>query len=349
MSSADRPVRVMVAGVGGASLGTEIMKSLALADGYEVFGCDISPTAFGLYDPGFRKTYLIDPGNYIDGVLNACADAQVGFVVPGGERPMSLLADADSSLRDAGVTLLGNGADVVALCSDKHATFERLSALGIRIPRTANVSDRSDVSYVGIPCIVKPATGTGGSASVFFATDVDEAMIYADYIRKIGSVPLAQEYITPDEGEFTIGVLSLPDKSIVGSIALKRSLEAKLSVAYRGRGGVVSSGYSQGFIGKFDTLCQQAEAIAASVGSCGPLNIQGRVLDGDLMPFEINPRVSASTYLRAMAGFNELDLLIRYHVSGRVPGRPLIRPGWYLRSLSEQFVAQEEISRWSLG
>ena len=120
--------------------------------------------------------------------------------------------------------------------------------------------------------------------------------------------------------------------------ALRRALDAKLSVAYRGRGGVISSGYSQGYIDQFPNLCDQAERIAVAIGSQGPINIQARVRDGVLLPFEINPRFSASTYLRTMAGFNEIDILIKYRASGIRPNRPSIRRGWYLRSLTECFV-----------
>ena len=147
-----------------------------------------------------------------------------------------------------------------------------------------------------------------------------------------------------EEGEFTIGVLSLPNKRVVGSIALRREFSAKLSVAYRGRGGLISSGYSQGHIGDYPDLCHQAENIAKAVCSCGPLNIQARVRGDELLPFEINPRFSASTYLRALAGFNEVDLLLRYLCTGETVEKPDIRPGWYLRSLTEQFVPDEAAS-----
>jgi len=40
-----------------ASLGPEIQKALALADGYEVYGCAVSPTAYGVHDPAFAKTH----------------------------------------------------------------------------------------------------------------------------------------------------------------------------------------------------------------------------------------------------------------------------------------------------
>jgi carbamoyl-phosphate synthase large subunit len=194
-----------------------------------------------------------------------------------------------------------------------------------------------------MPCIIKPATGSGGSAMVFFAIDIAEALTYADYIRRTGGFPLAQEYISPDEGEFTVGVLSLPSGEVVGSIALRRSLDSKLSVLSRGRGGLVSSGYSQGYIGDFQSIRKRAEAIASAVGSCGALNIQGRVRDGEFIPFEINPRLSASTYLRAMAGFNEVDLLLQHLAFNKPIQFEPLREGWYLRSLTEQYVTPQDM------
>lgn len=75
----------------------------------------------------------------------------------------------------------------------------------------------------------------------------------------------------------------------------------------------------------------------------GPINIQGRVRSGVLMPFEINPRFSASTYLRALAGFNEIDMLLGYLITGELPSPISIKPGWYLRSLTEDYVTKEAV------
>lgn len=333
----------MIAGIGGASLGTEIFKALQLAGGYEIFGCDVSPTAYGLYEQGFAKTYRVTRDDYVSNVSKACLDAGATLLIPGGEQPMTLLGAAADTLAASGIRLLANAPKVISLYSDKNATFTELKACGIPIPRTIAVASAADLDYVGLPCIVKPATGSGGSVAVFFSVTADEAMIYADFIRRTGSVAIAQEYVDEREGEFTIGILSLPDRQVVGSIALRRALDAKLSVAYRGRGGLLSSGYSQGHIGEYSDLCQQAENIAAAIGSCGPINVQGRVRDGVLLPFEINPRFSASTYLRAMAGFNEVDTLIKYLITGIKPRRPDIKPGWYLRSLTEQYVPDGQL------
>jgi carbamoyl-phosphate synthase large subunit len=262
---------------------------------------------------------------------------------------MSLLAAASATFEDAGVVLLGNSPQVIGVHSDKEQTFQSLAHKNIPIPKTVVVKRMEDLEQVGLPCIVKPATGSGGSAGVFFAVTADEAMLYANFIQRSDSQAVAQEYIDDSEGEFTIGVLSLPDGQLVGSVAMRRALQSKLSVAYRGRGGLISSGYSQGYIDEFPDLCRQAERVAEAIGSRGPINVQGRVRDGVLLPFEINPRFSASTYLRAMAGFNEIDILIR-HLEGAATPTPMptpspaaLKPGWYLRSLAEQYVPAGDI------
>ncbi len=336
-------VKVMIAGAGGASLGTELIKCLNLAGTYEVSCCDISRTAFGLYEPGVKQGFVVDRNDYVPSVVAACREACTSWLIPGGEQPMALLASGIAQLKSAGIRLLANHPDYIRLFSDKQLTFVRLAELGFVVPRTELIDSKESLALVGLPCIVKPATGTGGSAAVFFAVSEDEAMTYVSYLRRAGQQPIAQEYLPDDEGEFTVGVLSSPEGKVMGSIALRRSLDTKLSVMMRGRGGVVSSGYSQGYIGNFPEVRRVAEEISQATGSRGPVNIQGRLRNGTFVPFEINPRFSASAYLRAMAGFNEVDLLLRNVARGEGAPEWTLREGWYLRSLTERFIAPEEL------
>lgn len=337
-----RNLKVMIAGIGGTSLGNELLKCLVLADRYEIFVCDISPTAYGLYDPSISRAFTVDRDDYLNSVINACYEAGVHWLIPGGDQPMVLLGAAANQLDAAGIALVANHPDVIQIFSDKATTFERLTALGFTVPRTVEVVSDADLLQIGMPCIVKPATGSGGSAMVSFATDRQEAITYCDRIRNTGGRPLAQEYINLDEGEFTVGVLSLPSGEVVSSIALRRSLDAKLSVMFRGRGGLVSSGFSQGYIGDFPAIRARAEAIASAAGSCGALNIQGRVRNGELIPFEINPRFSTSSYLRALAGVNEVDILLQHLAFNKAVRPKPLREGWYLRSITERYVAPHE-------
>jgi carbamoyl-phosphate synthase large subunit len=106
---------------------------------------------------------------------------------------------------------------------------------------------------------------------------------------------------------------------------------------------MISSGYSQGRIDDFPEIRATAERISQAIQSRGPLNIQGRLRNGHLVPFEINARFSASTFLRALAGFNEVDIYLQFIINGARNKPAALRPGYYLRSLNEVFVAADKV------
>jgi carbamoyl-phosphate synthase large subunit len=328
--------RILVAGIGGASLGTEILKCLQLAGGYEVFGCDISPFAFGHYGCAFVSTALVRREHYIADLIELCEGHEIDCVIPGGDEPARLMAESHEVFTRAAIHVATNDLKLVASMSDKRECFRVLGELGVTIPATRVIADVTDLEGFPMPCIVKPAIGSGGSVFVFFAKDTREASLYCSYLSSNNHLPLVQEYLDEDRGEFTVGVLSLPNKRCVGAIALRRMFNSKLSVSTKGKGFLISSGYSQGEIAAYPEICAVAVDIAEKLGSVGPLNIQGRINErGELVPFEINPRFSASTYLRALAGFNEVN----YYLQSVLADEPLpeleVRPGLYLRSLSE--------------
>ena len=331
-------LRVLIAGIGGASLGTELAKCLTLAGRYVVYGCDISPLAYGHYAKDFQNTFIVERSGYVESVIDLCGKEKIVYVVPGGEEPMVLLGMAQNTLESNGIRLAGNSLEVIRICSDKAKTFQYLSASGIPIPNTLMTSLPDELDEMTFPCIIKPAYSSGGSSFVFLAKDKDEALVYAKYLINNSLNPIFQEYIPLEEGEYTVGVLSLPDGNLVGSIALKRLFNAKLSVLMKSEAGLISSGYSQGLINDFPEVRESAERIAQLLGSVGPINVQGRLKDGRFLPFEINPRFSASTYLRALAGFNEVDLYLHYLAKGFYNWSGRISYGYYLRSLSEAFV-----------
>ncbi|WP_299669694.1 ATP-grasp domain-containing protein [uncultured Ruegeria sp.] len=336
-------MKVMIAGIAGASLGTEIAKSLRLAGGYTIYGCDISGLAYGHFDPNFTQTDVLDRDNYITALRQVCAHRGIDVLIAGAEKTMSLISAHAMQFEADDIQICQNNANVVEVCSHKARCFEMLAQDGIAIPKTRLLQTPGDLDGFKMPCIIKPATDSGGSAYVFFAATPGDAKLYCSYLIANGQIPVAQSYVPHDAGEFTIGVLSLPDGSIAGSIALRRSFESKLSVSAQGDGFLISSGISQGEIRNFARVRRTAETIARAVGSTGPLNIQGRIApDGKFMPFEINPRFSASTYLRAMAGFNEIDYFIKHVSKSGVQPSLSIREGWYMRSLDETFTEQRK-------
>lgn len=339
------PISVMVAGIAGASLGTEIAKSLVLAGGYRVFGCDISPLAYGHFAPQFDATFLASREGYVESVIRLCVENGVEVLIPGGDQPAQLIAPAASRFAEMGVKVAQNTPDIVALASDKSLCFAALAGIDVVTPETRGIADPADVENFPMPCVVKPSRASGGSSFVFFARTHDEARLYCAYLLNNRLTPVVQSYIPEEGGEFTVGVLSDTKGELAGAIALRRTFTNKLSVMARGPDFLISTGYTQGRIEAFPEICSVAREIAERLGSRGPLNIQGRVDgEGRFVPFEINPRFSASTYLRALAGFNEVDHFVRHLVG--LPARAALeaRPGWYLRTLSETVVGSEKRS-----
>lgn len=332
--------KILIAGIGGASLGTEIAKCLALANRYQIFGCDISPLAYGHFMNLFQQTFLANDENYIESILDICKKHKIFYIIPGGELPMTLLVERQDILKEEKITIVSNSPDVIKTFSMKKETFVKLKQFGFTIPDTIEYNTEKDLDQISFPCIIKPSVGTGGSDSVFLVADKKECSVLVELLKRNKRSIILQEYISLDEGEFTIGVLSLPDKTIVGSIAMKRIFNTKLSIAHKSKLGLISSGYSQGLIDDFPQYRKIAEKIALSIGSRGPLNIQGRVKEGKFIPFEINPRFSASTYLRALAGVNEIDVYLQYLIHNKYDDSCYhnIKNGHYLRSFTQEYV-----------
>lgn len=340
---------MLITGVGIGAVGLEIFKALRLASRYVLYGVDASRLSLGLYLKGFQKTFVVPRANdsdYISRMLEICKRERINAVAPGSEAELFRLTESSSQFDDLGVRLMTNNLNVIRLCSDKAALFDALRNAGIPIPQTNLIKSLKDVSKIHrYPCVVKPSVGSGGSRYASIVEDASEAKTVLNYLLRRGIVPLVQEYMPVDEGEFTVGIVTSPNSELLGSIAMKRSLDTLLSYSQRYNDRVLSTGISQGLIDDFPEVRRQAESIAHVLGSTWALNVQGRVVKKTFLPFEVNPRHSGTTFLRALAGFNEPDLLLQYCFFSRKPKIWRIRRGYYLRNLGETFIPLKRIRR----
>jgi carbamoyl-phosphate synthase large subunit len=126
------------------------------------------------------------------------------------------------------------------------------------------------------------------------------------------------------EEEYTVGILHDLDGDYINSIAVRRMMSGLLNIrssvpnrtgnARLGSHLVISSGVSQGLVGRFESVTAQCREIAIALGARGAVNIQCRLVDGVVKVFEINPRFSGTTSIRALMGYNEPDVLLRRHL-----------------------------------
>lgn len=344
-------VTVLVTGVGGAAVGNQVLKALRLAERKcRLVAADASQENLKLAQA--ELAYVLpaasDP-RYLEEIVQICQKEQVQVVVPGSEPELKLLIRFREHLRSLGILLLTNDPQVIDLCTDKMATYRFLKDHGFPAPRSVLVEKEADIVMpADFPLILKPVRDSGGSKNVFIAQEEDELLFFARYLLRNTDAVLIQEYVGRPEEEFTVGVLSGLDGELLGSIALHRflgdALSTRLTVPNRtgrydlGDKLVVSSGFSHGTIQDFSAVRKKCEEMAAALGSRGPLNVQCRVVGGTLIPFEFNPRFSGSTSIRALADFNEPDLLIRRELQGEKRPRPQFKKAVILRSLKENWI-----------
>jgi carbamoyl-phosphate synthase large subunit len=89
--------------------------------------------------------------------------------------------------------------------------------------------------------------------------------------------------------------------------------------------------------------------VARRLRGHGPLNFQFRVAGGVPKIFEINARFSGTTPMRAHAGFNEVDRLLRHVLLGEPVPHASLREIVVLRYWDELVVRPEELQAVSAG
>jgi carbamoyl-phosphate synthase large subunit len=359
-----KKVNVLVTGIGGGGHGEQVLKALRMAaTPYHIIGTDMSQTSMGLY--AVDKSYIVPPASdstYIPKLLDICKKENVVVLITGSEPELIKVSENRREFERQGVLILINTPEVLDICMDKWKTYNFLNGNGFDCPRSVLVGEDTNLDKliisdkITLPIIIKPAVASGGSANVFLAQDQEELIFFVKYLKKQGLKPLVQEYIGSHEEEYTVGVLTdIRSGDLIGSIAIKRQILSGLSNKIKIKNRyfarikssilTVSSGVSQGIIDDFPEVRRYCENIALKLSSKGPLNIQCRKEGEKIYAFEINPRFSGTTSLRAMVGYNEPDILIRKYILGENTKTVEYKKGMIVRGLSEQYIPTEKLTR----
>jgi carbamoyl-phosphate synthase large subunit len=323
-------INVLVTAMGGGGHGEQILKALKLAEHgrYWILGADANPNCpqFNLVDQSEVLPFANTP-DYLEQLFWLIDKYQIKALFHGCEPELKLFSKHRDEIERRGVFLPINPSSVIELCMDKEKTNQRLIELNFDSPKFTVISKKSDLDDIDwFPVVVKPSVGGGGSANVYIAQDRRELDGLAEYLN-LGDNQIKffiQEYVgTPDQ-EFTVGVLHDMNGEYINAIAVKRALTGQLNIRITvpnrtkktelGSRLVISSGVSHGQIGRFPEVTIQCREIARAIGARGPVNIQCRLVDVVVKVFEINPRFSGTTSLRAMVGYNEPDVLIQRHI-----------------------------------
>ena len=219
-----------------------------------------------------------------------------------------------------GTRILISSPEVIAIADDKLKTAHFMAERGFVAPLSAQGSDNENVerivAAVGFPLIVKPRIGAR-------SVGVHKVRNRRELVEAIGRVEscVVQECAGDDDREYTASGLCF-DGRCDAVIVMRRDLRD--GNTYRA------------FVSLEPELDQHVRIWTEALDPLGPANFQFRVgRDGVPRVFEINARFSGTTPLRALAGFNEVEMCLRRLLWNEPIMQPAIRELTVLRHWSE--------------
>jgi carbamoyl-phosphate synthase large subunit len=320
-------IKVLVTGA-GALLGQGIIKSLRMADTcYDIVAVDPDPRAVGLY--WADKVYLVPlavEAGYLDSICRIIERERPHAVLVGTDVELMVLSinkpEIDSTFSTC---VIVSSPDVIRIADDKWLTYQFMASNGFPYIRSALPNDVAHLlGECDFPLIVKPRCGARsvGVHKVRTEQELNHAL------SRVHN-PIVQKCISTSEQEYTSGTVTI-NGSVKAVVTMRRDLrDGNTYRAYVEPGS------------PFNPLLSK---MAEKLGGFGSINFQFRSDDGVPKVFEINARFSGTTPLRAYAGFNEVDLVVRYCVQGDPIPAPTLRPVVVLRYWDEMVIDPGELN-----
>jgi len=323
-------IRVAVTGMGNP-LGQNIYKALAMsALPLKIYMLDAFPFSAGLLWEGQPVVCpFSSEDSYLDEWINFLQREQIHIVFFGTEaEPRTLMPHLNRLRRETSTNFILNTAECIQIADDKLLTARHLKMVGLESPASADAEDlaevRSLIEQAGFPLILKPRKGSAArGVEIFKDKTTLERALTPGYV--------VQEALLPADQEYTVGVYTCRDGSVPSVTTIHRELNFGLTY--------------KGVVVHHDEIEAYAVKVVEALGAVGPSNVQLRLTSRGPVAFEVNPRLSSTTPIRAHFGVNEPEMAIREYVLGEKlqPVKP--RLGGVLRYWSERYLESDELEK----
>ena len=314
---------VAVTGAGGG-VGQSIIKALRLSSlDCRIVAADANSLSAGLYraDVAYVLPSAHAP-DYGEQVIQMLRREDAAALFPGSDPELPVLAclkpriEAESAAR-----VIISSPEVVDIGNDKWRTVQFLARRGL--PHAASVlPEQGDeledfLTHHPFPLVLKPR---GGSASrgVFVVRNRAQLDALVPELQQ----PILQELLGQADAEYTCGLFADADGQVLGVITARRELLT--GTTYRA------------WVEDFPEVRVMVEHIGAALKPFGSCNVQLRLTERGPVAFEINPRCSGTTAIRAYYGWNGPEAALRRFVLGEEV-QLSFRPGLVLRYWNELF------------
>jgi len=316
---------LITAGSRRVALVQAFQRALQTTGGGTVTVTDVNPLSPTVYiaDRSYRVPLSTDP-SYLAAIGHICRHDRIGLLVPTIDDELTLFADQIDAFGVGGTRVAVSAPSITRACNDKLLTSRLLADHGLPSAPTWLPADLP--TPPAFPLFVKPRHGRGG-VGAFAARNQRELDFFLDYVPE----PVVQPFL--DGREFTIDVLCDLESGEPLAVVPRERVVIRAGVVDRGR------------TTRDTRLIDLGVACARALRFAGAINIQCRIVDGQPVVFEINPRFSGGIPLTIAAGADFPHMLVQL-ARGRRVGASLghFQDGLWMTSYeSSVFLAESTI------
>lgn len=301
----------------GSGVGQSVVNSLKHSRlPLRTIGLGTNPFAFGAYDcDSYDYTKSIYALDYIDDLLAKCVKHDIHLLIPGLDDETLIIAQNARKFELAGVKVICASFDFISLCRDKELMSKELNPIAdvfVKCFQKETLLQEIAAGRASFPFIAKPRGGFASRGIEILIAESDLSKVNEEHIIQELAVPHAgdphrESYLkqikqnkNPQVAEISVQLVYSPDGKLLGRMASYNKLNNGVPIEVL----PFDNDYVWGVI---DSLTPYF----LKLGLVGPVNIQGRLTDAGLKIFEINPRFTGITGLRALMGFNEVEACVK--------------------------------------
>ncbi|PFN79486.1 hypothetical protein COJ85_30770 [Bacillus sp. AFS076308] len=319
----------------GSIYGSAVIQSLLNSKlNVHLVATDTHSLAIGLHIA--HRSYLVPPvkeeQHYLEKVLEILTKEKIHALFIASAQELPFYSQYKALIEhQTGAKVFTNTTKVLSICNDKWNTVNFLKEHNFHFPITIRYpEDKEQISSfiqeVGFPFIAKPRHGKG-SEDIHVVKDLS----YLKLVLLEKKDMIFQQYLPNDQEEYTVGICCGENGKVLSSIALKRYLQDGITMVAKSD--------------DFNSITNYCQEIAKALKPYGPCNFQLRLWNGSPYIFEINPRFSSTTGMRALLGVNEPEILLQAELLGKDIQEINILKSTVIRQYSDTLVPTEQIEK----
>lgn len=301
----------------GSGVGQSVISSLNLSrlPIYTV-GLGTNPFAFGAYEcDTYDYTKSIYETDYIDNLLEVCVKHRIELIIPGLDDEVLLFSKNIDRFNNANIKVICPRTELVGICRDKEKMSYELNRIANNFVKSINKNTlKEDVASgsVKYPFIAKPRDGFASRGIEIIKNEADLHRISENHILQELAIPIESDpnynyyigqiakNINPQVSEISIQLVYNNTGQLLGRMSSYNKLNNGVPIE------IIPFENKE----VWDVIDKLTPKLL-DLGLTGPLNIQGRITKDGLKLFEMNPRFTGITGLRALMGFNEVEACVK--------------------------------------